>query len=70
MSEKYKKTTKYLNYVEHLIILASNVSTCLSVSAFASLVCVPVGITVSAVGLKFFSIAIALKKYKWIIKNK
>ena len=70
MSEKYKKTTKYLNYVEHLVILASNVSTCLSVSAFASLVCVPVGITVSAVGLKFCSIAIALKKYKWIIKNK
>ena len=28
MSEKYKKTCKYLNYVEHLIILPSTVTGC------------------------------------------
>ena len=28
MSEKYKKTCKYLNYVEYLLILASTVSGC------------------------------------------
>ena len=37
MSEKYKKTCKYLNYVEILLILASTVT--VSISVFASLVC-------------------------------
>ena len=50
MSEKYKKTCKCLNYVEHLPILVSTVTGYLSISALASLVCVPVGITSSAVG--------------------
>ena len=40
MSEKYKNTCKYLNYVEHLLILVSTGSGCASISAFASLVCV------------------------------
>ena len=53
MSEKYKKTWKYFNYVENMLILASTVTGCASVFAFASLVCVPVGITSSAVGIKF-----------------
>ena len=35
MSEKYKKTCKYLNYVEHLLILSSTISGCISISAFA-----------------------------------
>ena len=43
MSEKYKKTRKYLNYVQHLLILVSTVTGCVSIAAFASLVCVPVG---------------------------
>ena len=44
MDEKYKKRSKYLNYVKHLLILASTVNGCVSV-------CVPVGITNSAIGL-------------------
>ena len=35
MSEKYKKTCKYLNYVEHFLILVSTVTGCVSISAFA-----------------------------------
>ena len=42
MSEKYKNTCKYLNYVEHLLILASTVTSCVSISVFASLVFVPI----------------------------
>ena len=38
MSEKYKETIKYLNYVEHLLVLTSTVTGCVSISAFASLV--------------------------------
>ena len=52
MREKYKKTFKYLNYVEHLLNLASTVTGFVSISEFALLVCVPVGITSSAIGKK------------------
>ena len=48
MSEKYKKTWNYFNYVEHLLILLLTVIGCGSISAFAWLVFVPVGITNSA----------------------
>ena len=51
MSEKYKKTCKYLNYVEHLLILVSAVNGCVSISAFASLVAISVGVTRSEVGI-------------------
>ena len=56
MSEKYKKTYKYLNYVENLLILVSAVTGCVSVSAFASLVFVPVDITSSTAGVKICAI--------------
>ena len=70
MSEKYKKTFKYLSYVEHLLSLVSAITGCVSISAFASLVCVPVGITSSAVGITICAITAGIKKYKSIIKKK
>ena len=51
LSEKYKKTFKYLNYVQHLLIIILIVTGRVSDSAFASLVCVP--ITSSAIGKTF-----------------
>ena len=70
MSEKYKKTCKYLNHVENLLILASTVTGCVSTSAFAPLVCVPVGITCSAIRIKICAIIAGIKRYKSIIKKK
>ena len=70
ISEKYKKICNYLNYVEHLLILLSTVAGCISISAFASLVCVLFGITSSAVGIKISAITAGIKKYKSIIKKK
>ena len=70
MREKCKKTCKYLNYVEHLLILASRITGCVSISAFSSLVCDPVGITSFAVGRKICAITAGIKKYKSIIKKK
>ena len=70
MSEKYEKTCKYLNHVEHLLILASTIIGCISISAFASLVCVPVGIVSSAVGIITCAIIAGIKKYNSIIKKK
>ena len=49
MSEKHKKTYKYLKDVEHLLILVSTVTGCVSISAFTSLVCVPVGTTLGCI---------------------
>ena len=52
MSGNYKKTCKYLNYVEHLLNVVSTVTGCLSISRFDSLVAIPVGIASSTVGIK------------------
>ena len=38
ISNKHKKICKISNYIEHLIILASFVTGCVSISVFASLV--------------------------------
>ena len=70
MSEKYKKTCKYFNYVECLFILASTITSCVSISAFASLVYVLVVIRSSAVGIKICKMTAGIKKYKSIIKKK
>ena len=61
MSEKYKKTYKYLDYVEHFLILVSTVSSCVSFSVFASLVAIPVGVISSAVGIKVCAITAGIK---------
>ena len=62
MREKYKKTCKYLNYVENLLIIASTISGCVSISAFASLAAVPVGMTSFAVRIKICAITAGIKK--------
>ena len=62
MSGKYKKTCKYLNYVENMLILASVVTGCISVSTFVSLVYVLVGIA--------SAIIVGITIYKSIIKKK
>ena len=64
MSEKYQKTCKYLNYVKHLLILVSTITGWVSISAYASLVAIPVGITSSAVGIEIYAITAGIKKYK------
>ena len=53
ISKKYKKACKILNDVEHLLILASTVSSCVSNSAFVSLVGIPVGVGSPAATIKF-----------------
>ena len=67
MSKKHKKVCTTLNYIEHFLILGSTITGCVSISAFASLVGIPVGITSSAIGLKSFVINAGFKK---LIKKK
>ena len=52
-----------------MLILASTVSGCISISAFASLVFVPVGIATSAVGVKICPNLAGIKTYQSIIKK-
>ena len=63
MSEKSERTIKYLDYVDHLLIPVSTIVGCISISAFALLVCVPIGITSSAVGINICAITVGIKKY-------
>ena len=59
-----------VNYFEHFLVFISVVSGCVSISAFASLVGVPIGITSSAVGMKICAITAGIKRYKSIINKK
>ena len=70
MSRKHKNVRMILNYAENFLILASTISGCISISAFASLFGVPIGIASSAIGLRICAIAAGIKKYKSIIKKK
>ena len=70
MSKRHKKVCTALSYTEHFLILASKITKCISISAFASLIHIPIGITGSAIGLKICAITAEIKKYKSIIKKK
>ena len=70
MNKKHRKACTTPNYIEHFLILASTITGCVSISAFASLVCIPIGITSSAIDLKNCAITAGIKKYKSIIKKK
>ena len=54
MSKKYKKVYRVFNYTEHLLILISRITRCVSISAFVSLVGIPIRIRGSVIGLKNF----------------
>ena len=72
MSKKHRKVCATLIYIEHFLILASIISGCVSMSAFASLIGIPIKITSSAIGLKICAIGISagIAKYESIIKKK
>ena len=70
MSRKHKKVCTALNYIEHVLILASTITGCLSVSTFTSLDGIPIGITSSAIELQICAITAAIKTYKPVIKRK
>ena len=70
ISEKPKKICTTLINIEHFLMLAPTITGCLSMSAFASFLGIPIGIASSAIGLKVCAITVGIKKYKSIIKEK
>ena len=60
-----------INCFEHFFFFVSAVTGCVSISASGSLVGVLiVGITSSALGLKYYAVTAGIKKYKPIIMKK
>ena len=62
MSKKHKKICSTLNYIEHFLILSSTITGCVSISAFASFVSIPIGIKSSAIGLNICAIISGIEK--------
>ena len=60
MSKDHKKVCPALNYIEHFLVLASTVTGCIFVSAFA-LVGIPISITGCAIGLNIWAITTEIK---------
>ena len=56
MNTKHKKVCTTLNYIEIFLILASAITRCISIPAFASSLGIPIGITSSGIGLKICAI--------------
>ena len=69
ISGKHKRVFRPLNYTKHFIVFISAVSGYVSISAFASLVSVPVGIASSAVGIKICAITHSHEKRKDILEG-
>ena len=59
-----------MNYIDHWLIAISTITECISISTFASLLGIPIGIRSSAIELKICVITAGIKKYKSIIKKK
>ena len=57
MSKKHKRFCKTLIYIEHFLIFATTITGCILISAFTSLLGIPIGITSSGIGLKICAIA-------------
>ena len=70
ISKKHKNFCRILSYIEHSLIAISTITGCLSISAFASLFEIPIGITSSTIGLKICVKTAGIKKCKSIIKKK
>ena len=51
MSKKHKKVCRDLNYIDHLLIATTTITGCVSISAFACLVGIPIGIASSTIRL-------------------
>ena len=71
MNKKHRKVCTTLNYIEHILIMTSTITGCISISTFASLLGIRIGIESPAIGLKICAIAAGIRKFRSIItKNR
>ena len=69
MSKKDKKLCTVLNYIKRLLISASNVTRCFSISHTASLLHIPAGNESSTAGMKIYAITAPVKRCNSLIKK-
>ena len=62
MSKKHKEVCTALNYIQKSLILVAAITVCVSIFVFASLVNIPVGTSISPVGLKICAVLARIKK--------
>ena len=66
-----KEIYKFIeNYFKHVLILASTITRCILISAFAYLIDISMGIRNFEIVLKICAITARIRKYKSIIKKK
>ena len=70
MRKKHKKVCTTLNYTEHILILLSTISGCVSIPVFALLVGLLIGTGSSAVRLKICAMTTGIKMYNSVTKKK
>ena len=70
LSKKHENVFRVFNYTDQSLIVISTITGCVSISAFASLVGIPIGITSSTIGFKICVITAGIKRYKSINKKK
>ena len=70
MSKKPGNLCIVLNYIDQLLNVTFTITGYVSISAFASLVGIPIGIASSTIGIKICVITAGIKRYKSIIKKK
>ena len=63
MCRKHKEVCRVLIHINHLLIVISTITGCVSISAFSSLVGFLIGITSSAIGWKNYAVTAGMKKY-------
>ena len=69
MSKNHKQFCRVLNYVDNLFIVISAITGCVSISTFASLLRMPIGITGSTIGLKNCAITAGINRDNSINKK-
>ena len=70
MSEKHKNACRASDYIDHLLTVIFAITGYVSISAFNSLVGIPIEILSSAIGLKIRAKTAEIKEYKPTIKKK
>ena len=70
MSKRPKNICTVLSYIKQLLILASTVAGCISISSFASSAVIPTVIASFTVGMKTRARTAIIKKFKSISKKK
>ena len=70
MTKKHERVCTILNYIERFFFIASAITGCVSISPFASLLGIPIGITSSVIVVMICAITAGIKKRKSVIKKK